>query len=164
MIKDNVAKLLCEQVTAEYYSAYLYQAMSAWADNAGWKGISRWLFLQAEEEVEHGTRSYKHLLERGAFPTFGDIKAPPTSYTGVTELFEKVVNHERSVTELINNIADLSLSEKDHATYSFIMWFVKEQIEEEATAEEILWKLKLGDNNLAFLFSMDTQLGMRQSA
>ena len=161
MLKDSMAKLLSEQVTAEYYSAYLYQAMSAWADGAGWKGISHWLFLQAKEELEHGIRIYQHIIDRGALPAFGAIQAPEISFNSVADMFEKIANHERQVTELINNIADFALSEKDHATYGFIQWFIKEQIEEESVADEIFWKVKFAGDNSNFLFILDAQLGGR---
>jgi ferritin len=161
MIHENISKALSEQVNAEYYSAYLYLAMSSYADNNGYKGIANWLFIQAREELAHGTQILKHLLERGAAPVFTEVKVPQTSYTGIAELFEKVLAHERQVTALINKIADLAAAEKDHATYNFISWFVKEQIEEEANAAEILGKIKLMGNNPGLLYHLDGALGAR---
>jgi len=161
MIKEVVSKLLSEQVNAEYYSAYLYLTMSAYADRSGFKGIANWLFVQAQEEMAHGTHIYQHILERGASPSFSAIDAPQTSFKGVQDIFEKVVKHEQYVTERINQIASVAMKENDHATYQFILWYVNEQIEEEATADELLSKISLIGDNLALLYSLDAELAAR---
>ncbi|MDR1947965.1 MAG: ferritin [Spirochaetaceae bacterium] len=162
MIKDSLVRALGDQVNAEYYSAYLYLTMSAYVDRLGYKGIANWLFVQAKEETAHGTHIYQHLLERGALPSFQDIKAPQVSYGSIKEVFEKVLSHERHVTELINQIASLALSENDHATHNFIMWYVNEQVEEEANADELVSKLNNIGGNLGLLYNIDAELGARQ--
>jgi ferritin len=161
MLKENLSKALSDQVNAEYYSAYLYLGMSAYADNVGYKGIANWLWVQAKEELAHGNNIVKHLLERGAAPVFTDIKAPQASYGSITEVFEKILSHERHVTDLINKIADLAAAEKDHATYEFISWYVKEQIEEEANAAEIIGKIKLMGNNTGLIYHLNGELASR---
>lgn len=161
MIKETISKLLNEQVNAEYYSAYLYLSMAAYADRAGYKGIANWLHVQAKEEMAHGTRIFQYMLERGALPSLGGIKAPPASYSGITEIFEKVLAHEQGVTESINRIATLAEQEKDHAAYQFISWYVSEQVEEEASAEELLTRVKLIDSHPGLLFNLDTALASR---
>ena len=161
MIKVSISNVLSEQVNAEYYSAYLYLTMSAYADRAGFKGIANWLFVQAQEEMAHGTHIYQHLLERGATPSFAEIKLPPTHFDSIQAVFEKVLSHEQHVTSLIDNIATIALSENDHATYNFILWYVNEQIEEEATADELLTKIKMVGDNTALLYNLDAELATR---
>ena len=161
MLKTSLSQVLSEQVNAEYYSAYLYLAMSAYADRAGFKGISNWFFVQAQEETAHGTHIYQHLLERGATPSFADIKVPQTDFKSIEEVFAKTLAHEQHVTELINNIASIALRENDHATYNFILWYVNEQVEEEATADELLTKVRLIGNNTALLYNLDAELAAR---
>jgi ferritin len=162
MIKDSLIKALSDQVNAEYYSAYLYLTMSAYADRVGYKGIANWLFVQVQEETAHGTHIYQHLLERGAAPSFSDVKAPPASYGSIKEVFEKVLTHERHVTELINRIASLSVKEEDHATYNFISWYVNEQVEEESAAGDLVAKLNNIGGNTGLLYSLDAELATRQ--
>jgi ferritin len=161
MIKASISKILSEQVNAEYYSAYLYLAMSAHADRAGFKGISNWLFVQAQEEMAHGTHIYRHILERGAAPLFTDIKVPQTSFGSIKEIFEKILLHERHVSELIDRIASLAQKEGDHATYNFILWYVNEQVEEEAAAEELVARINLAENNPGLIYHLDTALAAR---
>jgi ferritin len=162
MIKDSLVKALNDQLNAEYYSAYLYLTMSAYADRLGYKGIANWLLVQAKEETAHGTHIYQHLLERGAVPAFQDIKAPQVSYGSLKEVFERVLVHERQVTEQISQIASLALNEKDHITYNFILWYVNEQVEEEANAEDLVVRFNRIGDNPGLLYPIDAQLGTRR--
>jgi ferritin len=161
MLKTSLTNVLSEQVNAEYYSAYLYLKMSAYADRMGFKGFANWLSVQAQEEMAHGTHIYQYLLERGEMPSFADIKAPEFEFQNIEEIFAKTLAHEQHVTELINNIASVAMRENDHATYNFILWYVNEQIEEEATADELLTKIRLMGNNMALLYTLDTELATR---
>jgi ferritin len=164
MIKESVLKALSDQVNAEFYSAYLYLSMSAWADREGFKGTANWLFVQSREEMAHAVHMYQYILERGASPSFADIKAPAVNFTGAAgaaEVFEQVLAHERKVSGLINAIATLARNENDHATYNFIMWYVNEQVEEEANAEELAVRVRMIGDNKALLYSLDTALASR---
>jgi ferritin len=160
-VKESVLKALNAQWNAEYYSAYLYLAMSSYAETEGYKGTASWLFKQAREEMEHGTRIYEHILERGGKPSFAEIKAPETKFASLKDVFTKVLAHEKYVTGLISVIADLAVKEKDHATYGFISWFVKEQIEEEATAQDILTKFERIGDNPGLIYNLDAVLAQR---
>ncbi|MDR2184459.1 MAG: ferritin [Treponema sp.] len=161
MLSEALTKALSEQVNAEYYSAYLYLGMSAYADREGYKGIANWFFIQAQEERAHAVHLYQHILERGASPVFTDIQAPPASFAGIKDVFEKVLAHERGVTARINKIASMAAEEKDHATYNFILWYVNEQVEEEKNAGEIISKINLMGNSPALLFHLDSELAAR---
>ncbi len=162
MMKESITTILSQQVNAEYYSAYLYLAMATDCDRKGLKGFSRWLFLQAQEELSHGTKIYQYILERGGTPTFSDIKvAPKTEWDSLISLFEEVYAHEQKVTEMIHEIASLSMQEKDHSTYSFNQWFINEQVEEEASADEILQTLRYVKEDPASVFHLDRELGVR---
>jgi len=161
MLSEKLKTALSEQVNAEYYSAYLYFSMSATADGMGLKGAANWLFAQAQEEMAHGTHMYQYILERGAAPSFAAIKKPPASFVGVNEMFEMVLEHEQKVTKSINAIATLAMQESDHACYQFMMWYVNEQVEEEASATEVLDKLRLIGDNKGMLLALDNELAAR---
>lgn len=161
-MKANVLKALNEQWNAEYYSAYLYMAMSAYAEQAGFKGAANWLFEQAREEAAHGEHIYEHILERGETPAFSDIKAPPVKYKSLEDVFAKVAEHEKRVSGMIDAIANLAQDERDHATYHFIMWFVDEQTEEVSEAEDLLGKVTMIGDNPGPLLSLDAVLAQRK--
>ena len=161
MLSEKLTTALNNQVNAEYYSAYMYLAMSSVADGLGLKGTAKWLFAQSQEEVAHGTNMYNYILERGAKPTFDAIEAPPAKYENINDIFDAVLKHEQKVTKLINEIATIAMGEHDHACYQFMMWYVSEQVEEEASVSDILDKLKLIDGNKGLILNLDTELGKR---
>jgi len=161
MLSEKLTQALSEQINTEYYSAYLYLAMSAAADRLGWKGATNWLFVQAQEEMAHGTHLYEYLLERSASPTFAEIQKPPTTFANIHEIFEMTLSHEREVTRRINAISTLAMQESDHACYQFMMWYVNEQVEEEANAQDILDKLQLIGDDKGGSLSLDNEFAAR---
>ena len=161
MLSEKMTHALSDQVNAEYYSAYLYLAMSAAADRYGLKGTANWLFVQAQEEMAHGTHMYQYILERGASPSFSAIQQPPATFRDAGEIFEMTLAHEQKVTERINAIATLAMKESDHACYQFMMWYVNEQVEEESGAAEVLDKVRLIGDNKGQLLALDNELASR---
>ena len=161
MLSEKLTQALSDQVNAEYYSAYLYLAMSAAANQFGLKGTANWLFIQAQEEMAHGIHIYEYILDRGAAPAFAEIKKPPAAFANVHEIFEHVRSHEQEVTRRINAIATLAMQESDHACYQFMMWYVNEQVEEEANVQVILDKLRLMGDDKGSLLSLDNEFAAR---
>jgi len=161
MISEKLSNALSDQVNAEYYSAYLYLAMSAAADKMGLKGAAHWLFVQAQEEMAHGTHMFEYILERGANPVFAAIEQPPAAFSGLNDIFEKVLEHEQKVTQRINNLATIAMQDADHAGYQFMMWYVTEQVEEEAGVNAILDKLRFIGDNKGLLLNLDIELATR---
>jgi ferritin len=161
MIKKNMEKALNEQVNAEMYSAYLYLAMSAYFETLDLKGFSNWMRIQAQEEMMHAMKIYDFVFDRGGRVILSAIKAPPGQWSSPLEVFENTMKHEQKVTGMINDLVDLAASEKDHATYNFLQWFVAEQVEEESSANEIVQKVKLIADAKGGLFMLDKELGQR---
>ena len=161
MIGEALTTALNEQVNAEFYSAYLYQSMSACMERAALKGAANWLFVQAKEEMAHGVHLYQYILDRGAAPVLSAIGQPPASFAGIEGVFESVIAHERKVTGLINALASLAMRENDHACYQFIMWYVNEQVEEEANASDILSRIQMIGDDRGLLLSLDNELASR---
>ncbi|MCL2152589.1 MAG: ferritin [Oscillospiraceae bacterium] len=161
MLSEKLTNALSEQINAEYYAAYLYLSMSAIANDLGLKGFANWLFVQAQEEMAHGTHIYEYMIERNAIPILKAIEQPPSSFAGANEIFKAVYVHEQKVTALINTIATLALQESDHACYQFMMWYVNEQVEEEANATDVLDRLHLIGETDGLLLTLDMELAAR---
>ncbi|HMZ30991.1 MAG: ferritin [Methanomicrobiales archaeon] len=162
MLKKSVEDALNKQVNAEFYSSYLYLAMSAYFESYPMKGFANWLRLQAKEEMAHGMKIYEYIIEAGGTPKLTAIDAPKTPWKSAQEVFEEVYAHEQKVTGLIYALVELSQKEKDYATKNFLGWFVKEQVEEEANASDILAQIKIVGNIPGHLFWLDHQLGKRE--
>jgi ferritin len=150
-----------EQINAEMYSANLYYSMSAYFESLSLKGFAHWMRVQALEEQTHVQRFADYINERGGRMLMRGIEGPPTQWESPFNVFEEVYAHEVKVTGLINNLMDLALAEKDHASVNFLQWFVGEQVEEEASADEVLQKLKLVDKTEGGLFLLDQELDKR---
>ena len=154
-------KELNAQLNAEVYSGYLYLAMAAYFENEDLDGFGNWMRVQAEEELEHGMKFYDYIIRRGASVTLTAIEAPQTQWDSPLAAFEHVLEHEKKVTGLINNLVNLSIEEKDHATNNFLQWFVEEQVEEEENAMELLAKAKLADGDNRLIYELNKELGER---
>lgn len=161
MLKQSIEKALNRQLNRELYSAYLYLAMSAYFESSNLKGSASWMRVQAQEELMHAMKFYSYVSERGGRVTLEAIEAPPTEWKSPLAAFEHVYEHEQKVTGLIHELINLAIAEKDHATNSFLQWFVTEQVEEEASADEVRHKLRLIGEDGAGLFMLDGELGQR---
>jgi ferritin len=153
---------LNKQVNREYYSAYLYLAMSAHFESVNMKGFAKWMRVQAKEEQTHGDKLLDYLIARGGKVTLGAIEAPKEKWATAGKVFEEVYAHEQKVTGMINALVDLAIREKDHATFEMLQWFVKEQVEEEKNSSEILEQIKIVGDVIGHLFYLDHHLGKRE--
>ncbi len=161
MLSTKIAKAMNDQVKHEFYSAYLYLAMSAHFGNANLTGFAHWMRLQSQEEMEHALKFYDYIHDRGGSVTLQAIDQPPAEFGSPLQAFEQVLAHEQKVTSLINHIYSLADDEKDYASMVFLNWFVEEQVEEEKSASEIVETLKqIGDKGNA-IYHLDHRLSKR---
>jgi ferritin len=160
MVSDKMAKALNAQLNFELYSAYVYLAMSAHADNIGLKGFSNWFNAQYQEEMMHATKFFNYIMDRSVVE-LETIEKPRKEYKDALEMFEETLKHEQEVTARINDLASLAIDEKDHATNTFLQWFINEQVEEESTVKEIIDKLKLAGGTGSGLFMINSELSTR---
>jgi len=161
MLSKAMNKNLNEQVTWELYSGYLYLGMAAYFQEAGLSGFAQWMRAQAQEELSHSIMFYNFILERGGSIKLASIDAPPARYKNSLEVFEKTLEHERSVTARINKLVGQARKEEDFATDIFLQWFVTEQIEEEGSVADVLNKLNLIKGDGKGLLMLDKELGAR---
>lgn len=162
MISKTMEKALNTQVNRELYSAYLYLAMSSYFESENMKGFAKWMRIQAKEEQGHALKIYDYLIARGGRITLLDIEAPKAGWKSAGKVFEETCAHEQKVTAMIHALVDLAIKEKDHATFEMLQWFVKEQVEEEEHASEILAKIKCIGDVPGHLFYLDHELGKRE--
>lgn len=161
MIKKEVLEAINEQINAEGYSAYMYLSMAAYFENMGLSGFANWMKVQYQEEAAHALKFFNYLADRGGRVVLKSINQVPVDFEGIVDVFEKTLAHENHVTELINNLVNVAVAASDHASQSFLKWFVDEQVEEEANVEKILATLKLINGQGNGIFMMDRELGQR---
>lgn len=140
-----------EQITAELWSSNLYLSMAFYMEKEGYAGFSKWLYEQSNEEKQHAEGFAHYLITRGGTAKVDQLNVVPEGWGSVLEVFENVYKHECHISEMINKIMGMAIAEKDYATQDFIMTFVREQVEEESTSEELVQRIKQADGNLLFL-------------
>jgi ferritin len=161
-LSDPLAKALNDQMTNEAHNAQLYLSYAAWASNNGYDGIANFLFRHSNEERNHMMKFLEYILKRGGKVVVTAIPEAGPDPVSVNDCFEKVFNSEVENTSKIYSIVDLSLLEKDWATWNFMQWFVKEQTEEETMALDLLAKIKKAGGATAnddALYNLDNDLG-----
>lgn len=152
MINKKVEEFINRQIDREFYSSNLYLAMASWSEIQGFEGVSKWLYLQADEERLHMLKLIAFLNERGGKSVIPAVEQPPTEYANVKVLFESVLEHEEFISQSVNEIVSVCMEQKDFTTQNWIQWFVNEQIMEEKAVRVILDKIKLmGESNLYML-------------
>ncbi|MFI5161378.1 MAG: ferritin [Sphingobacteriales bacterium] len=160
-LSQTLAQALNQQMTNEAQNAQIYLAYASWANSEGYDGISNFLFRHANEERNHMMKILEYILKRGAKVVVSAIPAPGPDPVSINDCFEKVFKSEVENTASIYNIVNMSMAEKDWATWNFMQWFVKEQTEEETLAMDLLSKIKVAGGENApneALYALDKDL------
>ena len=163
MLSKAIQGALNDQIKNEYFSSYTYLSMAAHCESINMKGFASWLRKQSEEELVHAMRLYDYVLNRDGRVVLQSIDKPQAKFKSLTDIFTQVLEHEREVTGMINNLYELALNENDHATVVELQWFIHEQVEEEKVPCEILETLKLAGNSSSALLILDQKLSERQT-
>ncbi len=150
-----------DQVTLELASAHQYLALSAWLEGEGLPGMAHWMRLQSGEENEHAMKFYRFLVDRGVNVVLGPLPQPQSEFENVVEVFKASLAAEHRVTAAINNLYAMATDARDFASFPLLDWFVDEQVEEEATVQQIIDDLERTADNGHGLLMLDRELGGR---
>jgi len=161
MLSKKMQNALNQQVNAEFYSAYLYLAMEAYFKSLNLPGFANWMRVQTQEELLHAMKIYDFVNQCGGRVILKVIEQPQSKWSSPLAVFETAYRHEQMVTALINDLVNLAIREKDHATVTFLQWFVNEQVEEEASAKDVVQKLKMTDKSPGGRLLIDRELAQR---
>ncbi len=161
MLSQKMQEALNAQINAEYYSSYLYLAMAAYCEDMNFKGFANWFQIQSQEEMIHVMKFFTYVNDRRGRVELRPIGGPPTTWDSPLAAFEGAAKHEQHVTNLINELSSLAISEKDHASHALLEWFINEQVEEESTVDQIVAQMKLAAGTPAAMFMLDRELGQR---
>ncbi len=161
MLSKKVEDALNEQINAELYSAYLYLAMAAYFESLNLHGFANWMKCQTKEEFSHATKIFDFLNQCGNRVVLKSISEPQLKWKSPLAAFEATYKHEQAVTARVGALVNLAVAEKEHAAVNFLQWFVKEQVEEEASAADVVQKLKMTADSTTGQLFIDSELGKR---
>lgn len=160
MISEKLLDQLNSQMNFEFFSSHVYLAKAAFCSSKGLDGFANFFLVQAEEERYHALKIYRYINTVGKRTIISGMVAPDNEYQSVLDAFEQAYAHEQAVTRRIYELSDTAVNEREYATIHFLKWFIDEQVEEEATFDSVLQKLKLiSDGNGLFL--LDTEFAKR---
>ncbi len=161
MLSEKIQAALNDQINFELFSSYIYFSMAAWFESEDLPGHANWMKVQAMEEMAHVDKLYSFIHERDGRVLAAAIDAPPQSWESPLAAFSHAYKHEQIVSRRFNKLVDLALAESDHATNSFLQWFVNEQVEEEASVKSVVQQLKMIGSEGQGVFMIDRELGQR---
>lgn len=161
MLSQKMQDAINDQINKELYSAYLYLSMATWFEEQDLPGCANWVFWQYKEELAHAEKFITYVSDRGGRVYLGAIEQPPTEWDSTVAVFEEVLAHEEKVTASINNLVDIAIDERDHNTNNFLQWYVAEQVEEEASASDVLRQARMVSESRGGLFMFDREMGGR---
>ncbi|GLC30344.1 ferritin [Clostridium omnivorum] len=161
MLSEKLVKVINSQINYEFYSELVYLAMSAYCADQDLEGFAHFFRIQAEEERFHAMKFYDYIIGTSERVMLTGIPEPQNNYSSLLDVFKSALEHEKSNTRNIYGIADIAMDERNHATTSFLKWFIDEQVEEEALFTTLIKKLeRIGDDSAA-LYILDTELAAR---
>ena len=161
MLNDVMQEAINEQINNELFAMYSYLSMSAYCEHKQLRGCAHWMRLQSQEEHQHAMRLYDFLIARQGRVKLKPIAEPQFDFPSVPAVFETAYKQEQEVTSQINSLYQLAFNEKAFAALVELEWFINEQVEEEQTARDIVYKFQLVKNDPAALLDLDRELGAR---
>ena len=162
MLSEKMISLMNEQINKEFYSAYLYFSFANFYESKGLMGFASWFKNQAKEEQAHGMMFYQFLQDNDSSVSLKEISAPNPKFENLEEALVASLNHEKYVTASINKIYAQAIEEKDYRSVEFLTWFIKEQAEEEASAQALITKMQLFGSSCEGLYMLNAELGQRK--
>jgi ferritin len=161
MLNQAMQGAINDQINNELFSMYSYLSMSAYCEHKQFRGCARWMRLQAQEEHDHAMRLYDFLIARQGRVRLKPIAEPQFDFASVPDVFQKAYDQEKTVTGQINSLYEMAFQEKAFAALVELEWFINEQVEEEQTARDIVYKFQLVKDDPAALLDLDRELGAR---
>ncbi|WP_062051855.1 ferritin [Bacillus sp. JCM 19034] len=161
MLDKQLTKALNDQMNYELYAAHSYVAMAAYCSSESLDGFANFFLVQAEEERFHAMKFYNFINALGERATIQALPEPRNSFSSVQDAFEQALVQEKDVTKKIYHLSDLALDRREHATISFLKWFIEEQVEEEDMFDSIIQKLKRIDNDSNAFIMLDEEFSKR---
>lgn len=157
LISQKLNDALNEEIGLEFFADFQYLAMATYFEERGFSRLAKFFYNQAAEEREHGLKIIGYINEAGGKAVIPAVEQPKSDFKTVEELAQMFLEQEQSVTRNFYRMVEMSLTEKDYATFNFLQWFISEQLEEEATAGKLLQMAKtFGEDRL---FQVEMMVG-----
>jgi len=157
-ISASLVKALNNQISMEANAANAYLSAASWCEVTGYDGAAKFFHSQAEEEHQHMLKFVNFVNGQCLGAIIPGVKQPPKTYKSLESICKTALSNEQAVTKAINHMVDLAQKDKDHNTFTFLQFFVNEQIEEEQQFENLLQKFNLLGRDKLAIYEIDKLL------
>jgi ferritin len=131
-------ELLTRQVANEFAASQQYIAIAAWFDGQDLPQLARHFYRQSLEERNHAMMMVRYMLDRGIRASIPGVKAVRNDFESAEDPLVLALEQELEVTERIKELFALARAEDDPLGEQFMLWFLKEQVEEVASMSTLL--------------------------
>ena len=138
MPAERFVEALNDQVANEFAASHQYVAIGAHYEAQTLPQLARFFYAQAVEERGHAMMMIKYLIDTNAPVRLRQVSAPSTDFTDHIAPIRQALEQERKVSAQISELFAIARDEGDYLSEQFVQWFLKEQVEEEATMTELL--------------------------
>ncbi|BAI65780.1 ferritin-like protein [Rothia mucilaginosa DY-18] len=140
--------LLNEQIGHEFAASHQYLSMAIWLDGEDLPQLAKFFYRQSLEEREHALMMVQYKLDRGHKVEIPAVPAVKNDFENVQEIVDLSLAQEKAVTGQIEALFSAARAENYALGEQFILWFLKEQVEEVATMETLVTVVKRANGNL----------------
>ena len=138
MPSDELIEKINEQIAYEFAAEQQYIAIAVHYDGLTLPRLATLFYKQGLEERNHAMMLVQYLLDRDAKITIPGIEAPRSHFDDVVEPIALSLEQEKRVGDQIEGLSQTARDEKDYLTEQFLIWFLKEQVEEVAKMSSLL--------------------------
>ena len=161
MLNKKIAEMINKQIKREFFSGYLYLQFANWYTYKGLSGFGNWYTIQAQEERDHAMKMMAYMQENGEYVDLEEIEKPVIDLKEPIDGLKKALEHEQFITASINDIYAEAFEQKDFRTMQFLDWYIAEQGEEEANADDLVTKMEMFGVDARGVYMLDKEAAAR---
>ena len=138
MASQKFVHQLNTQIGNEFAAHQQYVACAIYYDGLTMPQMGGFFYRQAIEERDHAMMMVQFLLDTDCEVKIPGVEAPTTSFETIIAPVELALAQEKRVSEQVFALTRTAREENDFAAEQFMQWFIKEQVEEVATMNDLL--------------------------
>jgi ferritin len=145
---SDFTNLLQEQVGHEFAAHQQYVALAVWFDAQDLPRLAATFYRQAVEERNHAMMMVQYLLDRGIPPVIPGVAPVRNDFKRPRDLVELALAQEKDVTSKVERLFKAARDDGDFLGEQFMLWFLKEQVEEVASMDTLLTIIERAGDDL----------------
>lgn len=151
LVSKELENAINQQIGAEFAASLQYISIASYFDADDLPQLATFFYRQADEEHMHAMKFQHFLIDAGGQVRIPTIAETKYDFNNAEECAQLALDWETEVTNLINNLMDIAVKDKNYIAQQFLDWFVFEQLEEISTMSTLLNTIRRAGNNLLWV-------------